>query len=86
MYGSPQGALHKKVQLHIKNCSNYKLKNVAANQKMFLQIKKCCFKVHFQPCVKTCSGCHVLFLLWEGSQQRIKVLLSLWLSPTAVEY
>lgn len=24
MYGSTQGPLHKKVQLHIKNCSNYK--------------------------------------------------------------
>ena len=62
MYGSPQGALHKKVQLHIKNCSNYKLKNVAANQKMFLQIKKCCFKVHFQPCVKNMQwvSCFIL--------------------------
>ena len=70
-------------------------KDVAANKKSLLQIKKqLLYLIYtlvpsltlFKPRVKTLDGgCH-LFSLWEGSQQRINVLLSLWLFPTTVEY
>ena len=79
----------KKMLLEIK-------KDVAANKKSPLQIKKPLLYLIFtlvpsltlfKPRVKTRDGgCHALFSLWEGSQQTIKVLLSLWLLPTAVEY
>ena len=79
----------KKMLLQIK-------KDVAANKESLLQIKKQLLYLIFtlvpsltlfKPRVKTLdSGCHVLFSLWEGSQQTIKVLLSLWLLPRAVEY
>lgn len=76
-------------------------KDVAANKKSLLQIKtllpkqKVVYLIYtlvpsltlFKPRVKTLDGgCHVLFSLWEGNQQRIKVLLSFWLFPTAVEF
>ena len=79
----------KKMLLQIK-------KDVAANKKSPLRIKKqLLYLIYtlvpsltlFKLRVKTLDGgCHVLFSLWEGSQRRIKVLLSLWLFPTAVEY